>query len=533
MPEQLKTLPSLAHAQSPGGRLRSCLSEEEILSFVQGEVPSDKLDPLLAHMDECDECQCLVAEAAHAVDAEPMSESVRPSWNTVFQHGTIVGKRYRVVRLIARGGMGEVYEAHDMALHERIAIKTVTSTACDSAQAMRHLRAEVQLARRISHPNVCRIYDIGSHVMEPSGAEIQFLVMEYVEGECLGKKLRVSGALPLDLAQSTARQLLLGLRAAHQAGILHRDFKSENVMLRTDSGGQVTPVILDFGLAKALNESGRTATTQNQGQAMVGTIGYMAPEQIEGQPLSCASDIYAFGVVLFEMLTGRLPFEGASPAASALARLQRAAEPPSSINAEIPQWLDEIVLRCLSRQRAARYESAEQVLNGLSTAATASPPAVSPTRIKTKPRLALAGIALLVAVTTGSFVQWRARSELRSEALELRPGLPSIPPTWIQAATTQIDSSPALPGPAATLVDAATNGKPVVSTPRAVSIGGTRRTKSTPRVETSSKQGASPAPTAEAPTAHPVTPPSPAKRRPDWLPLKSEAAATRPLQVAE
>ena len=367
--EHLKTLSSAKEFGADSGTVAfdACLSDDDILAFAIGEVHPQRMEAVHSHLDSCVVCQQLLTEAARAIDASPISETARPSWNTVFQPGAMIAKRYRVLRLIARGGMGEVYEAIDTALHERVALKTVTATHCDSLEAIRLLKAEVQLARRIGHTNVCRIFDLGTHVMEASRSEIQFLVMEYVEGECLGKKLRQSGALALEMAQSVANQLLLGLAAAHQAGVLHRDFKSDNVMLRSENNDRVTAVILDFGLAKALNEHGNTVTTrQLQVQAMVGTIGYMAPEQIEGEPLSAASDIYSLGIVWFEMLTGRLPFEGETLAASAVARLHRSPTPPSHYNASVPKWIDDIVLRCLERQRAARFASSEQVLAALS-----------------------------------------------------------------------------------------------------------------------------------------------------------------------
>jgi serine/threonine protein kinase len=379
MAEYLNTLASLSLSEDECGAEASgpCLDDDSILAFAQGFLKDEQLALVHSHMDRCCLCQRLVTEAAHALDADPISDSTRPSWNTVFQHNAVIGRRYRILRLIARGGMGEVYEAFDTELQERLALKTVTSTACDSARAVRLLKAEVQLARRISHPNVCRIYDFRTHEMDPSGAVINFLVMEFVEGECLGQKLREHGALPLLQAQSIAQQLLLGLRAAHQAGILHRDFKSDNVMLRTESNGRVVPVILDFGLAKALNESGNASSTLNQGQGMVGTIGYMSPEQLEGQPLSMASDIYSFGVLWFELLTGRLPFVGESPVAAAMARLHQDPPPPSSINPQVPGWLDEIVLCCLSRSRLTRFNEAEQVLEALALQ-TVSPVKRSP-----------------------------------------------------------------------------------------------------------------------------------------------------------
>jgi serine/threonine protein kinase len=429
MPEELKTLTSPWDVAIKSVEVGSCLSDDEVLAFALGDLKDEKLERVHAHVDSCSVCQRLVAEAAHAVDSEPIVESDQPSWNTVFQRNTIVSKRYRVLRLIARGGMGEVYEAYDSALQERVALKTVTSTACDSVQAMRALKAEVQLARRISHPNVCRIYDLGTHVVQSTGEEIQYLVMELVVGEGLGKKLRENGPLPLEQAQSIARQLLHGLRAAHHAGILHRDFKSDNVILRTDRNGRIAPVILDFGLAKALNERGNAATTQGQAHAMIGTIGYMAPEQIEGEPLSRASDLYAFGVVWFEMLTGRLPFESSSPAASALARLHRPAEPPSTLNPQVPACLDDIILKCLSRDPQTRFESAESVLEALVTVVDV--PMSEPPRTERElpirwSRWGLGVAATAIAVSSVvAAIHWRTRTP--------KPPLPSVQSLPVEA----------------------------------------------------------------------------------------------------
>ncbi|HMA96901.1 MAG TPA: serine/threonine-protein kinase, partial [Polyangiaceae bacterium] len=363
-----------------------------------------------------------------------------------------------------------------------VALKTVTSTSCDSARAVRRLKAEVQLARRITHPNVCRIYDLGSHAIERSSAELNFLVMEFVEGECLGKRLRQSGALPIELANSIAKQLLLGLRAAHHAGILHRDFKSENVMLRSDAEG-IVPVILDFGLAKTLNETGHFATTQNQNQAMIGTIGYMAPEQIEGEPLSTASDIYAFGVVWFEMLTGRLPFEGSSPAASAIARLHRPAEAPSSVNPKVPKWLDQIVLHCLTRERSLRFNTADQVLETLEFANSTpsqQPPPSSLRKLRHWPV-----VALLAASVLFGYVLFPARPE-RAIATKTRI-LAALPMAKLQLSPIKVQ----VPTP------------PTVSAP-----------KSRPNLKPQLKPTA-PAPSTSA-TPHEVAKP---RKLPDWLPL--------------
>jgi serine/threonine protein kinase len=503
MPDQLKTLPSLFQPRAGDFDVGACLSDDEILAFVQGELPTDTIESMHVHVDQCDVCQRLLAEATRAIDVDPEPQSGRVCWNTVFQSNALVGKRYRIMRLVARGGMGEVYEAFDTTLRERVALKTVASTACDSVRAVQHLKAEVQLARRITHPNVCRIFDFGTHVMEPVGAEINFLVMELVEGECLGKRLRRTGALPLNLAQAIARQLLLGLNAAHQAGILHRDFKSENVILRTDRNGVVNAVILDFGLAKALNESGNLVTTQDPSQAMVGTFGYMAPEQIEGQPLTRASDIYALGVVWFEMLTGRLPFEGGSPAASAIARLHRDAEPPSSVNPDVPEWLDDIILRCLSRKPKSRYAGAQQVLEALSTA-TAEPTQEVPSGLAShEHRWSVAALALVLTMLGYGVLQRQPRSGVAAKAWQVVPSVSIWPEPQLKRIKDELRVNPRQ-----TAINArrttATIGKDKAAQNRPVA---SRPAPSQPAPPVSTNEAAAPATTAE------IKKPSP------WLPL--------------
>jgi serine/threonine protein kinase len=304
----------------------------------------------------------LVNEAAHALSSAPDLD-VEPEVTT-FQKNEVVGQRYLILRFIAKGGMGEVYAAYDRTLKERVALKTVASSVSQNSRAVRRLKVEAQLARRVSHPNVCRIYDVGTHVVETTGVVIHFLTMELVEGVSLGEKLRSTGAIPVPEAEKIARQLLLGLSAAHRAGILHRDFKSDNVMLRSEPEGGLSAVIMDFGLARALGrDTAQLTTGRNQG--LVGTIAFMSPEQIENRPLTPASDIYSFGVAWFEMLTGKLPFLASTSAGTALERFRRSAVAPSSINPRVSKTLDPLVLRCLSRQPQDRFNAAEDVLEAL------------------------------------------------------------------------------------------------------------------------------------------------------------------------
>ncbi|HYQ04394.1 MAG TPA: serine/threonine-protein kinase [Polyangiaceae bacterium] len=357
----------LAPEPAPEPACGECLSDEDVLAFASGTLDTSRHLEAHEHFDQCEICQRLLSEAAHALATAvtiPDVEASELSWHTTFQPGTLVGHRYLIRHFIARGGMGEVYEAFDRELQERVALKTVTSTACDNAGAVRRLKAEVQLARRVSHPNVCRIYDFGTHVMPETGAPISFLTMEFADGETLGQRIRLGGALPIAHARRLGRDLLAGLSAAHEAGVLHRDFKSDNVMLRDNPDGDCSPLILDFGLARALDDGSRnhSASTPN----LLGTFSYIAPEQLQGQPHTTASDVYSLGLVWFEMLTGELPFDSpSSPVGSALARLQSAPAAPSSKNPLVPSDLDTIVLRCLRRSPKDRYKTAREVLQAL------------------------------------------------------------------------------------------------------------------------------------------------------------------------
>lgn len=385
----------------------SCLSEDEVLAFAGGHLSSTRRSDLHLHLDECHDCQRLLTEAVQGLamaTTHGFGRAEHVAWNVTFSPGVLVGRRYVIRRFIARGGMGEVYEAFDQELQERVALKTVTSTACDNPSAVRRLKAEVQLARRVSHPNVCRIYDLGAHVVPASGAQVSFLTMEFADGVTLGQHIRSSGALPVATAVALARQLLEGLRAAHAAGILHRDLKSENVILRQE-GGSLWPLILDFGLARALEQGSKDSSTEH---GLVGTFAYIAPEQLEGKAHTMASDIYSFGIVLFEMLTGELPYKcGSSPVASTLDRLRRPALPPSSINPLVPRALDEMVLQCLERAPHRRFRNADEALAGLE-GATRGPLGREPRRLR---RPVLLAMALAAVAALGFLVVGRASSQ--------------------------------------------------------------------------------------------------------------------------
>jgi serine/threonine-protein kinase len=261
--------------------------------------------------------------------------------------GTILAARYRIVGLLGRGGMGEVYRADDLKLGQPVALKFLPAAVEENAGALARFHSEVRVARQVSHPNVCRIFDIG----EADGAH--FLSMEYVDGEDLASLLRRIGRLPSDKATEIGRQLCAGLAAAHDAGVLHRDLKPANVML--DGRGRAK--ITDFGLAEVAER-----ISPNE---IAGTPAYMAPEQLRGAPPSVRSDIYALGLVLYEVFTGRAAF--AARSFEERARLGSDSSPPqlSSAVKDIDPAVERVVLRCLDPDPARRPPTALSVAAAL------------------------------------------------------------------------------------------------------------------------------------------------------------------------
>src|ERR1039458_3439341 len=209
-----------------------------------------------------------------------------------FVPGALLAGRYRILGLLGRGGMGEVYRAMDLTLGQSVALKFLPEEAARNQALLERFHGEVRVARLVSHPNVCRVYDIGQVEGMP------FISMEYVDGEDLACLLTRIGRLPADKAVETGRKLCAGLAAAHDRGVIHRDLKPQNIMI--NKRGEV--VIMDFGLAAIANEL-------TGAEARNGTPAYMSPEQIKGAVVTARSDIYALGLVLYELFTGKRPFD--------------------------------------------------------------------------------------------------------------------------------------------------------------------------------------------------------------------------------
>jgi hypothetical protein len=265
-----------------------------------------------------------------------------------FAPGAVLDGRYRIIGLIGRGGMGEVYRADDLRLGQPVALKFLPRNLAEDPVRRERFFSEVRIARQVSHPNVCRVYDIGDF------DGLHFLSMEYVDGEDLASLLKRIGRLSTDKAVEVARQMCAGLAAAHDKGVLHRDLKPANVML--DGRGRVR--ITDFGLATAIEEADAES-------GMYGTPSYMAPEQLAGRPASPRSDIYALGLVLYEMCTGRKPFEAGSVAELRRMANEDAPPSPSSMSRDIDPVVERVILRCLEKDPRARPASAIQVAAAL------------------------------------------------------------------------------------------------------------------------------------------------------------------------
>jgi serine/threonine protein kinase len=259
-----------------------------------------------------------------------------------FVPGTILVNRFRIVSLVGRGGMGEVYRADDLELGQAVALKFLPKGMLGDQEALERFRGEVRNARQIAHPNVCRVYDIGEHEGRT------FLSMEYVDGEDLASLLRRIGRLPALKANELAQQICSGLAAAHSRQILHRDLKPSNILVDGRGHAHIT----DFGLAIRTNE--------DTGEA-VGTPAYMAPEQFRGDPATPRTDLYALGLVLYELYTGKRPFEGASFSECRQQHLTAIPQPPGEKVRDLEPGVEAIILRCLEKDSAKRPVSAVAV----------------------------------------------------------------------------------------------------------------------------------------------------------------------------
>ena len=311
-----------------------------------------------------------------------------------FVAGMVVSARYQIIGLLGKGGMGEVYRANDQTLDQPVALKFLPEAMARDAAMLARFHNETRIARQVSHPNVCRVYDLGEADGRP------FLSMEYIDGEDLGSLLRRIGRLPADKAIEFARRICAGLAAAHDRGVLHRDLKPSNIMI--DSRGQV--FITDFGLAAVTGEL-------RQAQAREGTPAYMAPEQLAGGEVTARSDIYALGLVLYEMFTGKRPFEASTLAE--MIRLQQTSTPASLSDTvkDVDPAVERVIQRCLAADPlkrpasplaiAAALPGGDPLAAALAAGETPSPELVAAGAGQTAGMRPVVGVAYLAALCIG------------------------------------------------------------------------------------------------------------------------------------
>ncbi len=264
--------------------------------------------------------------------------------------GSTFANRYQVIEELGHGGMGRVYKVFDTDIKEKIALKLLRPEIALDKETVERFSNELKLARKISHRNVCRMFDLGK------AEGTTFITMEFVPGEDLKKFIRKSGQLGAGRAVSIAKQICEGLAEAHHLGVVHRDLKPQNIMVDEDGNAR----IMDFGIARSLRGKGITGAG-----VMIGTPEYMSPEQVEGKDVDQRSDIYSLGVILFEMVTGHVPFEGDTPFTIGVKHKSERPRNPRELNSQLPEDLSRVILRCLEKDKVKRYQTAEELRTDL------------------------------------------------------------------------------------------------------------------------------------------------------------------------
>ncbi len=268
------------------------------------------------------------------------------------ERGTTIADRYEIIEELGRGGMGNVYRVVDKKINEEMALKLLHPVIAAEKKTIERFKNELKLARKITHKNVCRMHDLNEEEGTP------YITMEYVPGEDLKSMIMMMGQLSAGRAVSIAKQICEGLAEAHRLGVVHRDLKPRNIMIDKEGNAR----IMDFGIARSLKAEGIT-----DDGIMVGTPEYMSPEQVKGEEADHRSDIYSFGIILFEMVTGKIPFEGDTSFSIAFKHKTEIPPDPREFNTQIPEEFSTVILKCMEKERKKRYQGVEELASELSS----------------------------------------------------------------------------------------------------------------------------------------------------------------------
>ncbi len=336
--------------------------------------------------------------------------------------GSTLASRYQIIEELGHGGMGKVYKVFDTEIQAKMALKLIKPEVSADKTTIERFRNELKIARDISHKNICRMYDLGKE------AGNYFITMEYVSGEDLKSFIRRSRQLVVGTAIFIAKQVCEGLAEAHRLGVVHRDLKPGNIMIDKEGNAK----IMDFGIARSISAKGITGAG-----VMIGTPEYMSPEQVEGKEVDQRSDIYSLGIILYEMMTGQVPFEGDTPFTIGVKQKSEIPKDPRELNAQIPQDLSRLILRCLEKDKEKRYQSAdelrtdlERIERGIPTGerpipkrktATAKPITLTISRKKL-----FVPVSVFIVLVIAGVILWRVLPSKKLAPLPSASGKPSL-----------------------------------------------------------------------------------------------------------